>query len=251
MIAKSKQSGLSLIETAVVVASVVLLISLGVPAVRALIRSFETEGGARNMISGGLSSARTIALKNHRYAGIRFQKAYNRENPTDLLSNPQYMIFIIHDSNLVDAESVASKYFDYEFDGFRAVKGIQPIKLPETVGVIRIVDELNEIDEDDEVIDNTTISVVFSPAGKLVTRSVAVLRKDINDDVFNGSVNNPMFLDDYEDTWPYWEELSEKRFVIYDRVRFEKLSPAERFGYLQNFKPVYINAYMGTLITGK
>ena len=50
-------------EMTVVVSIVALLAVLAMPAVRALISSFETSGGAKCMISAALSTARGIAAK--------------------------------------------------------------------------------------------------------------------------------------------------------------------------------------------
>ena len=92
MKAKSRQSGLTLTEMVVVIAIIALLVGFGVPAGRTFINSFETESGTRSMISAALASARAVAAREQKYAGIRFQKAYD---PAGLLKAPQYMIFIV------------------------------------------------------------------------------------------------------------------------------------------------------------
>jgi len=232
-------------EMAVVIATIVLLVGIGVPAVRALFKSFETEAGAKGVINAALSTARTIALKNQKYAGIRFQKAYQSENP---LKAVHYLTFIIQDPNL-DAESDG---FEYKAAyGFRAVEGIAPIKLPGTVGVMEAVGVPKDIDEDpEEVLEKTTFSIVFSPTGKLVIHLVQVLRKNAIDRIFNEDAKNPMFIDDYYSSDPsFHRETSHNNFIIYDRIQFGKLSPAARFDYLQGMEHVYINAYIGTIIS--
>ena len=166
---KSEQSGVTLTEMTVVIAAVAALTCLGLPAVRAIFKSFESSGSARAVISASLASARAIAAKEQRYAGVRFQKAYHPEGP---LKAAQYMIFIVQDPNIMAY-------------GFRAVEGTQPIKLPDTVGVMDlryrpdlftpsgdgVIDDDDEINNLNVVRDTTTFSVIFSPSGKLVIHS--------------------------------------------------------------------------------
>jgi hypothetical protein len=182
---RSKQSGLTLPELAVVIATIALLVGFGLPAIRALLNSFETQSGAKTLISAALSSARAIAAKEQRYAGVRFQRD---------LSGSQYMIFIVHDPKIMAY-------------GFRAVEGVKPIKLPDSVSVMDliIVPDRNEqnpanplqeiriddpsqlltaadrdawIDEPGEVSDITTFSIIFSPGGKLVIHGVRIRNRD-------------------------------------------------------------------------
>ena len=103
MKASCKQNGFSLTEMVVVVAIIALLTALGLPAINSLRRSFESGSGAKSMISAALSSARAIAAKEQRYAGVRFELDFH---------DNQYMIFIIH-----DPESTGLS------NGFRALEG--------------------------------------------------------------------------------------------------------------------------------
>jgi len=219
MKARYRQSGLSLMEMAVIIATIALLVGLGLPAVRALIKSFETAGGARGVISAALSSARTIALKNQKYAGIRFQ---NRDQADG--KGAQYMTFIIQDPNLYAGQYKAAY-------GFRAVQGIKPVKLPETVGVMEAVEG------------KTTFSVIFSATGKLVIHDVQVLRQGLNDSVFNES--GAMFTDDYYTG----REPSQNSFRIYDKNHFDGLDAAGKFDYLNSLEVIYINPYTGAMIS--
>jgi len=273
---KARQSGLTLMEMTVVIAVMALLAVFGLPAIRALINSFESEGGAKAMISASLASARAIAAKEHHYAGIRFQKAYDPNDP-DILNAPQYMIFIVHDP------APKPKGTDLA-NGFRAVKGIKPIKLPDSLGVMDLryrtnpnprysgdepVDEDNDIDEPNEVRDTTTFSVIFSPSGKLVIHDVRVRNsngvyqpdnddpnpdKNSMDDIFNSPVNidihnTGMFIqDDYADLG-LGQESSRRSFIIYDRTQFESVAENSRWSdYLKYLEVIYINPYTGTMI---
>ncbi|MHC4207458.1 MAG: pilus assembly FimT family protein, partial [Planctomycetota bacterium] len=154
---RSKQSGLTLPELVVVIATIALLAGFGLPAIRALLNSFETQSGAKTLISTALASARAIAAKEHRYAGVRFQRD---------LSGNQYMVFIIHEE--------PSKMNNLTI-GFRAIEGVKPIKLPDTVVVTDltynpsllnppgdgIVDDDIEINNVSLFNDITSFSIIF------------------------------------------------------------------------------------------
>jgi prepilin-type N-terminal cleavage/methylation domain-containing protein len=242
--------GLTLTEMVVVVSIVAVFTVLGLPAIRAFIRSVESEGGTKAMISAALSSGRAIAAKEQHYAGVRFQHAYYKDDPDNSpLKAPQYMIFIVHDQPNTDLAN-----------GFRAVKGLQPIKLPDSVGVMEVVNGNGEIDDSPsgELTDKTTFSIIFSPAGKLVIHGVRVSNRDgrttttSKDDIFNtkSNVQNGigMFLQD-ESTGDLKEEPSQSKFRIYDKTVFEKLNPLSRYDdYLKDLEVIYINPYTGTMI---
>ena len=273
MKSKCKQSGLTLTEMTIVVASIVLLVALGLPAVRAFFTSFETESGAKTMISAALSSTRAIALKERRYAGIRFQKAcLSRDvaNPlAGLLEAPQYMIFIVYEE---------PKKMGNLTVGFRAVEGLKPIKLPDAVGVIDlgVIDSRRgdaDINDDFELSNATSFSLIFSPSGKLVIHDVRVRNRegdydpktpnDSMDDVFNSPINIimngfGMFIqDDYGRTddinLGLEREPSRNCFTIYDRKEFARAYQRKQAysGYLYRLvpKPIYINPYTGTIIS--
>jgi prepilin-type N-terminal cleavage/methylation domain-containing protein len=233
--------GLTLTEMVVVVSIIAVFTVLGLPAIRALIRSVESGSSARAMISAALSSARAIAAKEQHYAGVRFQNKYQEDG-----KGCQYMIFIVHD---FDKTKLAN--------GFRAVEGIEPVKLPDSVGVMDLRINKNveivlntQIDTPAEVNDTTTFSIVFSPSGKLVIHDVRVSNSTSKDDIFNTETNVEngigMFVQDNSD------EPSRNSFIIYDRTIFEKLNPLSRYtDYLEDLakkEVVYINPYTGTMI---
>ena len=251
---KRKQSGFTLTEMTVVVVTIALLVSIGLPAVRALLKSFESESGAKTMISSALASARAIAAKEQSYAGIRFQKAYD-SNP---MNASQYMVFIIHDDKIL--RSVRGNL------GCRAVEGLNPIKLPDSVGVMDLklgsqddekVNMDGEINDPYKLVDVTTFSILFSPSGKLLLhRHKAQNGNNINDSVFNtkSSILNKigMFLEDKDpDSIQPVDELSRSHFFIYDRAQFKQAYNRGRAwsDYLRKLEPIYINAYTGTMIS--
>jgi len=256
-----KQPGLTLIEMMVVIAIVALLVSISMPALRQLMDSTATEGTVRGMIAAAMASARAIAAREQRYAGIRFQQD---------LDGRQYMIFIVHDFNETGLAN-----------GFRAVGKLTPIELPDTIGVMDLrlgSDGDKEISSEADITlewqlrDTTSFSVIFSPSGKLVIHNVRVWNRDgtpkwpdfldnSQDDIFNTKTRVEsgigMFIqDDYDDPMgPYGnlglgQELSRRSFVIYDKTVFEKLNPNSRYDdYLKDLEVIYINSYTGTLIS--
>ncbi|MBN1391831.1 MAG: hypothetical protein JW947_03400 [Sedimentisphaerales bacterium] len=234
---RRRRCGLSLMEQVVVVAAIALLVAVSLPAVRSFIKSIEAQGGSKAMLNAALASARATAAQQQRYAGIRFQYAYYKGDPCNSpLKAPQYMIFIVQD---FDATNLAN--------GFRAVEGVEPIKLPDNVGVMEVVNGDGDIDIPTKLINKTTFSIIFSPSGKLIIHDVRTKGITSKDDVFNTNSNVQngigMFVQDSAN------EASRNSFRIYDRDIFGKVNVDDRVtGYLQDVDVVYINPYTGTII---
>ncbi len=266
--------GLTLIETTLVVATIALMLGLALPAVRALVASFPSEGGTKSIIQAALNSARTMAVTHQRYVGVRFQKACRSNDPADplkgLLDAPQYMVFIVHEEP--KTLNLAS--------GFRALEGHEPIRLPDTIGVMDLTRVKSDADLDGpaELSDATTFSVVFSPAGKLVMETVQVRNRDGQvdsasntsvsaDDVFNKKAQvdagiGMFYQDDYfAATWSAYPSLglgpetSCTSFVLYDRQAFRRAYEKKRAWteYLreQSAGAVLVSPYTGDLISPK
>ncbi len=252
----AKRKGVTLTEMMVVVAIAALMLGLTIPATNMLLNSFESESGAKSIISAAMASARAIAAKEQRYAGIRFQKRYDPNNP-DPLNESQYIIFIIYDHDLTKLEN-----------GFRAADGIQPIKLPDSIGVMdlcvddRLINNNVQINEPNEVNDTTTFSIIFSPSGKLVIHDVQTRNRDGKtndtspDDIFN-TVNNirsgiAMFIQDNDayHALGFQKEPSRNNFIIYDTKKFRQAynNSNAYSGYLNQPNRFYINPYTGTII---
>jgi type II secretory pathway pseudopilin PulG len=270
------KTAFSLVEMLVVAGIIAVLIGLTIPAINALQKSYDSTG-ADSMISAALETARTLAISNHQYAGVRFQKAYN----SDANNADQYMIFIIFDSN----ELTGSTGW---VCGFVAVEGYKPIKLPSNIGVMdkmvrtshssttpRHCDQVSEhplaepnlddsvaanLDPNDNynrnITDISTFSIVFSPAGKLVYHAIRCGRKSTgDDDVFNTRGNiiakppTGRFIQDNHDDFGIGVETSRTKFVIYDREKFKTMTTGyQRWNYLSGLDVKYINPYTGQLI---
>lgn len=237
------KKGFSIIEVLVVIVIIATLVALAIPALNAMQKSFDSTG-AEGMVSAALATARTIAMTKQRYAGIRFQGI---GEPNSVLKANQYMIFIVYEET---GKIVI-------VDGFRAIEGHKPIKLPASMGIIDLTDIKSDtdIDTNNKLWNATKFSVVFSPAGKLTVHNVQTRNKDgkpdtdnsSKDDVFNTATNIRngigMFIQDNQ------HEQSRTKFIIYNRDMLNKLSPADRYSkYLIDLKPVLINVYTGEII---
>jgi prepilin-type N-terminal cleavage/methylation domain-containing protein len=274
---KNKKSGLSLTEVLTSIVIIAILAAISLPAVKAVFHSFSSTGSAEAMVNAALSNARAMAMREQRYVGVRFQKAYNSSNQNPL-DAAQYMIFIINDT---DATGLAY--------GFRAVEGIEPIKMPDNTGVadLQIIldhnptkDPLfvtenqiltdNQINSTPQMLDTSTFSIVFSPQGNLVIHGVRV--RNINgrtddssrDDVFNTNINvdkgiGKFYQDDYFETslpdFGLGPEPSRRSFVIYEQDKFRKafLAGTAFTSYLKPLLdtagPIYINSYNGSIMS--
>lgn len=276
-----RTKGLTLVEMTLVIATIALLVGFGIPAVRALVDSFHSEGGVRSTISAALSSARAMAVKNQTYTGVRFQKMCTSNDPLNplkgVLTAPQYMVFIV----LEERKNMGGLTI-----GFRAVDGLEPIKLPDTIGVIDVsqIGDDASINSDVELNDATAFSIVFSPTGKLVAHDVRVRNSDglsrpdngvsgktSMDEVFNSVQNitaykRGMFIqDDYSIRNPapnqspdygLGMEPGRTGFVIYECLRlrraFEKPVRTVWSEYLSQASRqsmVYVSPYTGILLS--
>jgi prepilin-type N-terminal cleavage/methylation domain-containing protein len=293
---QKRRSAFSLIELLVVMTIVAALVAIAIPAINAMQKSFNSTG-TEGMISTALATARTLAIKNGHYTGVRFQKAWFKPSsdpavpPYDNLSKAdQYMIFITYEA---DKSGLTC--------GFIAVDGYKPIKLPENIGVIDKMVRVNhgltprrcdQVAEgaliagnlDDSVAANldpvtepylerdninirdiSTFSIIFSPAGKLVSQEVRCRNNDgdnrpalnaasgSDDKVFNSyydiATGNGQFLQDDYDDFGVGVEMSRREFVLYDREKFEKMTTStQRMNYLNGLNPMYINPYTGEII---
>jgi Tfp pilus assembly protein FimT len=255
---RAKQFGLSLVETIVVVAVVALMIGLAIPAVKTFMNPMTSSAGVESMISAALSSARAIAAKNQKYAGIRFQQDKNGN---------QYMIAIIN----ADPQAMGNLTIAYI-----AVNGLNPIKLPESMGVMDLkfgssdISSNNDLDDPVKVSNTTTFSVIFSPSGNLVKEDVRVRNRDgiyqpvyddtyktcdTNDSIFNGydaviKGNIGLFVQDDYPVNGYEEEKSRSSIVIFSKKEFNE-TVKKWDDYIKDLPVLYISPYTGSIISQK
>ncbi|MDO8304037.1 MAG: prepilin-type N-terminal cleavage/methylation domain-containing protein, partial [Sedimentisphaerales bacterium] len=179
---RETRNGFTLIELVVVIVIIAALVAIAMPSVKALKKSYDSTG-AESLISSALSNARAIAAKERRYAGVRFQKAYDATK--DVNDWPQYMVFIVSE----EPQKMGGLTI-----GYRAVDGLKPIKLPDNIWVMdlnrrantgnpsvtndQVVGSDPQISSPIDVNDTTTFSIIFSPTGKLIIHDVRVINKD-------------------------------------------------------------------------
>ncbi len=273
MTRKHIQPGYTLVEMLVVTGIMVLLFAIGVPAVRVLVKSFETGANLNRLIGTALANSRAIAARDETYAGVRFQVG-----PDDR----QYMILIEYD---YDATGLAN--------GFRAVPNRRPIKLPDNtivmdlwgkedytvVELIDFIDQIinadgrinnDQVEDEVKLRDTMTFSIVFSKSGRLVTHDVRVRNRDgeykssdsSTDDIFNTKTNVDNSTTDpaidkglfYQDDYPefgLWQESSRNNFVVCDKKAFEAVAVGKRWsGYLKDIEVSrkYVNPHSGEII---
>jgi type II secretory pathway pseudopilin PulG len=259
---KCARPGISLTEILVVMAVMAILMGISIPAAKQLMNSFETGTGTRQLINAALSNARAIAVRNQTYAGVRFQQDINGNT---------YIIFIEHDK---DATGLAN--------GFRAVTGRKPMKLPEDIRILANVflpsnsDAQNDalIDTPLELADLSTFSIVFSSQGKLTNHLVRIRNLDALADgspdgvidstidtifstVDNVEAERAMF---HQDDYPnpdiagsvdlgLQEENSIQNFYVYSKSEFNDIPVNFRWtNYLSTLDPEYISPYTGELV---
>ena len=245
--------GMTLIETMVVVGIIAALVGFGAPAVRALLNSFQSRDVTRTMVEATLNTARTLAMSRGACVGVRFQKSYNpaASDPNDPDTAQQYMTLVINDR---DRTGLAT--------GFRAVQGHKPVRLPEFFGVTDLVrgGSLVQSDADVEMLDITSFTIVFSPAGKLVIREVRVSGTLASDRVFNSvsqietlGLKEPVFVQDSDSSASRHGEYSRDRFYVYDRRLLKQAAdndhPWEEYLRDQVYpRPLFISPYTGQLV---
>ena len=251
-----RQCGLTLTELLVTVAIAAVLLAIGAPAAKRLTESMQNTAGTQGLIAAALSNARAIAVREGKYAGVRFQRAADGRT---------YMVFIINDP--VVGPHVPGNL------GCMAMQGRKPIALPENAGVIDGFIKLNYGDgvyTDDKAIaseldinspqkwtDTNTFSILFSPAGKVIQHTLRVRSVSPNDSVFNTPENvtapvNPIGIliqDGYPDRGLDDLEMSRTTFFIYNKKELEAVNPAQRWSaYLSRIKPTMVSPYTGELI---
>lgn len=254
---------MTLTELLVVVAVMAIMLGISVPTAQHLMDSFQSSTGVRHLINGALSNARAIAVRHQAYAGVRFQE--DAEGHT-------YMILIIHDKEETD-----------DAQGFRAVIGRKPMKLPEDVGVISpywidrtkfginswnklvrtqlkdgYLDDTNLVQilgamRNRYLLDASTFSVVFSPQGKLTTHAVQCLLSSAEDTVFNITnkveSGDAMFLQDDLSNDGIGPEMSVQTFMIYSKKQYRQtIATARCSNYLDNIESDYISPYTGEIV---
>ncbi len=270
-----KKPGFTLIEMLVAMAIIVIVGAVSLISIRAIMKSFNSGSYAINIIDAALSSARATAIKEGKYAGIRFQREYN---PAGFDKASQYMIPIVL-ANVNDMNGTKDCYV--------AIEGKRVIKVPDSLIVMETYryDYSSSPHEDFEMKDAylndliglrnaTTFTILFSPSGKPAVRFAQVRNrdgesnpkdaKDSSDRVFNSKVNVEsgigQFFQDYtygaaDEIEGLWKEPTRTSFFIFDRKEFEKVDPSKRcsdfIDKIKDQSTYYLNPYNGKIIRDK
>jgi hypothetical protein len=107
------------------------------------------------------------------------------------------------------------------------------------------------IADQQDTINATTFSVVFSPSGRLLIHKVRASKRSSTDDMFNTqaqvSAGNAMFYQDNDGVLGIDEELSLSSFIIYDRKAFKQAYEQAK-PYTGFIERIDMNPYTGTMI---
>ena len=250
----------TIVELLVVMAIIGIIAAMALPALNSMITG-QQASAARNLIRTALAQAQAHAAKSQKYAGIRFQ--FDKEG---WRTGQQYLVLI----EKAPEGNGASEYW--------AIPNARPIALPKGVGVISL-DHAADVTLDDNtghhdtdwanyddygLPDATTFTILFSPSGELVSKTVQVKNRNSSDVVFGEitMVNRPktatpgpalLYGDNAnsETYYPSWcfREMSARGFYLYQADAMQQTSPDYRFSnYVRSLEAVLINMYTGSLI---
>ncbi len=206
----------TLTEMLVAMAIMVILMAVAIPAVKKLSASMEQSGGVKTLIEAALSNARAVAVREQKYAGVRFQQYEGR----------QYLMVVINDPN-------GTGYVN----GFRVVDGRKPMVLPENTAIIS---DQFQTDPLLGVAANLkqaiSASIIFTPTGSMTTHDVWF--KD------NVQFGKTIFLLNDGANFP-----SVNSFRVYDLKAFAEIPSTKRWSYLsESSSSEHISPYTGELI---
>ena len=238
--------GFTLVEMLVVMALMAAVLALVLPAYSLIIEGAK-QSQMDNAIKAALGAARTHAIKTQKYAGVRFQ--FDRDG---WRKGRQYAVLIEKGTDLSNT---------YQFV---AVPNIRPLTMPKGMGVI--VESGVNFDTDDEILDGTTFSILFSPRGKLSVLTVQMYRRDDNDTIFGNQAavqSNPepgeppaplLYYDN--NSWDQTDSVSWAEYepsmlglYVFDVATIGGMKPGERYDrYVSKLAPVLINRYTGSII---
>lgn len=265
----SRLRGLTLTELLVALAITVIVGAIAIPVVASLKGALQGSANAQVIVSTAIQNARTIAMKEGQYAGVRFQQDANGR---------QYAVYIVHTPHGSGLASGMTVYYN-------AVEGRQPVMLPETISICDMVvgttgDAIYnnrtfsalgvaDIDVESSITDTTSFSIIFNAKGQL-SKVICRMRNrhgeylpndgglggDSNDKIFNSQPNvengiGKFIQDDYANLG-LGGELSRVQFKIFDTGKYNELDSAQKkYDYLSGLPDVYVNQYTGKLMGGK
>lgn len=213
--------GFTLFELVVAVSIIACLVAVAIPAFSSLRASYESSCTLPTLESA-LNSARAIAIKEQKVAGIRFQQ----------YGGKQYLYYIIRSQD--DANSINDPAIP-----FCLVNGIKPICLGSQIGIaVPEVTKGNLIDEN-----TTKCTVLFSPSGRLVIKNIFIRSRTSEDTVFG---KNGIFPEEKTGA------ASCMALAIYDQKKWKECVSTSGMqddtDYVKSLKQHFINTYSGELL---
>lgn len=269
----------TLIELAVVMAIILIVATLALPALGTLLTG-PSIASTKNVVQGIFAAAQARAAVSQNYVGVRFQQASDGRSYAVML-RPARAGEPGFDNGCPDyTDTDGDQLGDCNFLTFVADEDMEPNTLPEGMelaglNVSSAAAPDNELSTNIE--DATTFTVVFSSEGRIIRKQVHVSQRQdngaIKDSVFNLTANTSggygLLLPDVEDTAPLASltdtdpdsnlnpanndiansELSERGFLVYERQKRVNAGATPYTGYVQQQAlRIDLNVYTGAMI---
>jgi type II secretory pathway pseudopilin PulG len=249
---KSRIAAFTLIELTIVMAIIIILAAISIPALSNMTAGASTNA-ARTMLRSAFSSARAKAAASQAYVGVRFQQ-------TD--EGKTYAVFV---------EPVPEQ--TASFLVLQATSQTEPIALPDGVELIPNMDGIASPDDymADHLKELTTFTVLFAPDGRIIRKRVQVRRRTFPSDprMYDVIFNNPqdpnvadyllledryLPLDDPTTEPPVdnYNEISQVSLMIYEQEKRKNAGQTPYTGYVRaQALRQHLNVYTGDLVRGQ
>jgi prepilin-type N-terminal cleavage/methylation domain-containing protein len=256
---RAARSAFTLIELIVVISIIVILSAIAVPAIKNLTKSNDTSQAA-NLVRTMIAQARTIAVSQHRMAGVVFFEetaTYSRPVNTDETAM-QLFVEAYNQSSYAPVASGLTVFVSYSAERQYLPAGIKLATLSDNIDIINT--------SENSSVSNTTRAIVFDSNGQIINYAGLA-----TPDPAVGSTNPGEYPKAYGD-WnflkpnganaagntPNPKPSSSPAFFLYNKSEFDEQAAAfaaspgpdkARADWLkQHADVIVVNAYTGTVI---